>query len=141
MQGRYVHLVYAIGLAAGSATEVYMVVVMLVLCTGFFAERVFYGTTLVVYAVQQAFLLKRVQCAVQRDAVVLLAKLLLYGRVGQRMVVLQEQVQHVGAALGFTQTIGVYDLMKFVHAGSGRVCSFVFKLTNILYIDLQLLVL
>lgn len=115
------HLIDAVGLPAGGAAKVHVVVVVLVLGTSLFAQGIFHGTAAIVDAVQQALLFKRVQRAVERHAIVLAAKLLFDGSMGQSVLVLQKQVQHIGAAPGLAQAVSVYDLVKFVHAGQSQV--------------------
>ena len=103
--GWYVYFVKAEGLAAVGAAEVDVVVVVLVLGAGFLAEGVFYGTTNIVDAVQQALLFKRVERAVKGNAIVAVAEHLLDVGMGQRLLVRQKQVQYIEAALRFAKAV------------------------------------
>lgn len=89
-QRRYVYLVQAVGVSAGSAAEVNVVMLVPVFVAGLLAEGIACNAISAGDAVQQTMLLKGMQGAVQRDPVKLLAELLFYGSVRQGMAVLKK---------------------------------------------------
>ena len=55
------------------------------------------------------------ECTVKRNAVILFIKLLLNGGVCQCVLVFQKQMEYIGAAFSFAQSVVLEDLVKFVH--------------------------
>ncbi|PVY44046.1 hypothetical protein C8E01_101408 [Pontibacter virosus] len=105
-QCRHVHLVQAIGMSAGSAAEVNVIMLVPVFIAGLLAKCITGNTVCARDAVQQTMLLEGVQGPVQRYTVKLRAKVLLNGGMGQGMAVFKKQTKHLNTALRLPKPIG-----------------------------------